>query len=164
MTAGTLTTGARGKTLNQPLPEPPGGMSAGALQSTHRAVARLCDMLEAVADSLPAHVDRRLCHRLADELAPSLKAAQEFEEMQIFPAIRSAAEGRTTASAALERLEYEHFEDLCFAEEASEVLRRLANGGHVNTEALGYMLRGLFNALRRHMMFEQEFIQHGARG
>ncbi|AJY48299.1 hypothetical protein TM49_17150 [Martelella endophytica] len=145
------------------MPAPP-GEPAGALQSTHRAVDRLCDMLEAVADSLPAHVDRRLCHRLADELAPSLKAAQEFEELQIFPPLRTAAMGRASVLAVLERLEYEHFEDLCFAEEASEVLRRLANGGQVNTEALGYMLRGLFSALRRHMMFEQEFVRHGAHG
>ena len=77
--------------------------------------------------------------------------------MQVFPAIRRAAGARAVAEA-LDRLTYEHFEDLCFAEEVTDVLRRLANGSTVNTEAVGYMLRGLFGALRRHLSFEQELV------
>lgn len=131
---------------------------AGELQSTHKAIHRICDALEAVADSLPASVDRKFCHSLALELVPSVKAAQEFEEMQVFPAFRRSQGARDSVNHTLSRLEYEHFEDLCFAEEVSEVLRKLSNGARVNTEAIGYMLRGLFGALRRHMVFEEEYI------
>ncbi|TNB46550.1 hemerythrin domain-containing protein [Martelella lutilitoris] len=126
-----------------------------ALSSAHASIRRLCEALEDVADSLPANVNRSDCRRLADDLVPALKAAQEAEEMQVFPAIRRAASGRNAAEA-LDRLAYEHFEDLCFAEEVTDVLRRLSIGDTVNTEAVGYMLRGLFGALRRHLSFEQE--------
>nr|WP_272210869.1 hemerythrin domain-containing protein [Marinicella sp. W31]MDC2876788.1 hemerythrin domain-containing protein [Marinicella sp. W31] len=86
----------------------------------------------------------------------TLRAAQDMEEMRVFPAIRRADDRHALISDALDRLSYEHFEDLCFAEEVTEVLRRLSTGGGVNTEAVGYMLRGLFGALRRHLAFEHE--------
>lgn len=160
MTTGTATHGAGQMTLNQSIANSE-RLPTTSLQSTHTAIARLCDMLEAVADSLPANVDRRLCQRLADELMPSLKSTQEFEEVHVFPAIRRTAAGQSSVATVLDQLQYEHFEDLCFAEEAADVLRRLGNGGQVNMEAVGYMLRGLFSALRRHMSFEQEFVGNG---
>ncbi|TCT40310.1 hemerythrin domain-containing protein [Martelella mediterranea] len=132
---------------------------AGELQSTHRAIHRICDSLESIADSLPANVDRRICHSLSQELVPAIKAAQEFEEMKIFPAVRKAAGGRESVLETVSRLEYEHFEDLCFAEEVADVLRRLSNGAAVNIEAVGYMLRGLFGALRRHIVFEEGYLE-----
>ena len=157
MTTGTATHGAGQMTLTQSIVNSE-RLPTRSLQSTHAAVVRLCDMLESVADSLPANVDRRLCQRLAEELMPSLKSAQEFEETYIFPAVRRTADGQNSVAAMLDQLQYEHFEDLCFAEEAADMLRRLGNGGQVNMEAVGYMLRGLFSALRRHMSFEQEFV------
>ncbi|MBB4120778.1 hemerythrin domain-containing protein [Martelella radicis] len=156
MTAETLATDCLDTQLTQPIPKTNGPASA-ALRSAHATIGRLCDALEAVADSLPANVNRGECRTLSEELVPALKKAQELEEMQVFPAIRRATGGRAAAEA-LDRLSYEHFEDLCFAEEVTDVLRRLSSGDVVNTEAVGYMLRGLFGALRRHLSFEQELV------
>ncbi|WP_244435522.1 hemerythrin domain-containing protein [Martelella sp. AD-3] len=156
MTAETLATDCLDTQLTQQIPETNNPASV-AMGEAHAAIQRLCEALEDVADSLPANVNRGDCRRLAEELVPALRTAQETEEMQVFPAIRRAAGARAVAEA-LDRLTYEHFEDLCFAEEVTDVLRRLANGSTVNTEAVGYMLRGLFGALRRHLSFEQELV------
>ena len=130
-----------------------------ALSSTHGTIRGLCDALEAVADSLPANIDRQSCRCLADTLTPLLKMAQQREERQIYPVLRRKAGG----DAPFDRLYGEHFEDLCCAEEASEVLEKLAANEDVNTEAAGYLLRGLFTTLRRHIAFEQQFIQNLAK-
>ncbi|WP_180901898.1 hemerythrin domain-containing protein [Martelella soudanensis] len=126
-----------------------------ALSSTHGTIAGLCDALEAVADSLPGNIDRRSCQCLAETLVPLLKLAQQQEERQVFPVLRV----RGGAAETFERLLYEHFEDLCFAEEASEALSGLASENDVNTEAVGYLLRGLFTMLRRHIAFERQFLE-----
>ncbi|MCA1443802.1 hypothetical protein I6F07_27045 [Ensifer sp. IC4062] len=57
----------------------------------------------------------------------------------------------------MERLKYEHCEDECFAEELTEMLGRLGAADRtVNAETAGYMLRGFFTSVRRHIRFEQE--------
>ncbi|WP_319520333.1 hemerythrin domain-containing protein [uncultured Martelella sp.] len=157
MTVGTLATECLDNPLKQKIPQNP-RTASGTLRSTHRSILRLCDALEAVADSLPANVNRNACRRLADDLVPTLKDAQETEEMQVFPQLRHTAAGPQAAGEVLDRLTYEHFEDLCFAEEVTETLKRLSSGDVVNTEAVGYMLRGLFGALRRHIALEQELV------
>lgn len=132
-------------------------MPLSVLSSTHDTVSQLCDGLEAVADSLPSNVDRESCRLLAETLTPRLKDAQTLEEEHIFPALRHAGE----ADEALQRLLQEHFEDLCFAEEASESLKSLAQGHATNIEAVGYLLRGLFTTLRRHIAFERQVLENG---
>ncbi|MGV0910467.1 hemerythrin domain-containing protein [Martelella sp. FOR1707] len=126
-----------------------------ALSSTHGTIIGLCDALEAVADSLPGNIDRHSCQCLSETLMPLLKLAQQREERQVFPPLRR----KGGAAAMFDRLHQEHFEDLCFAEEASEALARLARGEEVNTEATGYLLRGLFTTLRRHIVFEKDFLE-----
>ena len=125
-----------------------------ALSSTHDTINGLCDALEAVADSLPGNVDRQSCRCLSQTLIPLLERAQQREERQVFPTLRL----RSAPASAFERLKNEHFEDLCVAEEASEVLARLARDEEVNKEAAGYLLRGLFTMLRRHIAFESQFV------
>ena len=47
--------------------------------------------------------------------------------------------------------------------EGGDTLNRLGSGdGTVNAEAAGYMLRGFFESIRRHIAFEQQFMLRGA--
>ena len=49
------------------------------------------------------------------------------------------------------------FEDECYAEDLTDALEQLAGKkpGSVQAETFGYMLRGFFEAMRRHIAFEQ---------
>ncbi len=65
----------------------------------------------------------------------------------------------TRSRTTLNRLRFEHCEDECFAEELTEALNALGSGNpDVNIEAIGYMLRGFFEAMRRHIAFESEML------
>lgn len=119
----------------------------------------LCDRLEHIADTLPVPVDTRECLALADDILPTVKAAHHFEENRFFPAARAITGSNETIEDVIERLCEEHREDECFAEEISEALGTLANGSvDRDAEAIGYMLRGFFGQLRRHVAFENAYL------
>jgi hemerythrin-like domain-containing protein len=129
------------------------------MRLAHVEKLRLCAALEEVADTLPDEVDRVLCLRIANALVPVLRAAHAYEEDTIFPAY-AAMRGATRATeASLRRLRAEHVEDECFADEVTEVLLAIGHGRAIeNPEAFGFMLRGLFETLRRHIAFEAEHV------
>lgn len=61
--------------------------------------------------------------------------------------------------SALERLRFEHYADLCFAEEIHDGLLAFGRGEDLMTaDAIGYMLRGFFESVRRHVAFEKEIL------
>ncbi|ASY63363.1 hypothetical protein SJ05684_c19210 [Sinorhizobium sojae CCBAU 05684] len=151
-------------------PPPPGGARAAAneayaeplawLASVHREQLALCDCLEAIADSLPGEVDREICAYAAKMLAPMLRQFHAGEERIVFDWAEQRSGDDPSARALLERLKYEHCEDECFAEELTEMLDRLGTDDRtVNPETAGYMLRGFFTNLRRHVSFEQEYLR-----
>lgn len=77
-----------------------------------------------------------------------------IEEEEIFPSL--VPSGRSTSlSRTLDHLRTEHCEDECFAEELADALERVGDG-RIQPETLGYMLRGFFEAMRRHIKFERE--------
>lgn len=122
-------------------------------------ILRLCGLLEEVADSLPGAIDRRTCLMLASELEPLVRGLHRFEEETLFPAYEQAMQARGKGKGTLERLRAEHIEDECFAGELTEALRTLGETGKVdNPEAMGFMLRGFFEAQRRHVAFEREHL------
>ncbi|MCR5858159.1 hemerythrin domain-containing protein [Mesorhizobium sp. J428] len=124
----------------------------------HDEKLALCDALEAIADSLPGQVDRFECLRVGAILAPAIRRSHAIEESRIFPVFEtaSAAPGRASSVA---RLKAEHLADECAAADVSEELLRVGHGGEIgNPEALGFMLRALFEAMRRHVAFEREHI------
>jgi hemerythrin-like domain-containing protein len=126
--------------------------------NAHQEQLRLCAELEMIADSLPANVNRQKCIYAAKALGPMIKGLHHYEENVLFPALEMRGLAGDLAKT-LARLKFEHFEDECFAEELSERLLLLgAGGGDVNMEATGYMLRGFFEAIRRHIAFEREHL------
>jgi hemerythrin-like domain-containing protein len=119
---------------------------------------RFCDMLEEIADTLPDRVDRFKCLTIANALSPLLDSVHQFEEEVVFP-IYAARCGGSDCSASLRRLSNEHVADECFADELTEVLLTIGHGAPVeNPETVGFMLRGFFESVRRHIAFEREHI------
>ena len=127
------------------------------LRNNHHDKLALCDRLEEIADSLPENVDRHICATTARTIDPVLKKAHQFEEVQLYPALLANSDGRSEFANIVEKLLDEHHEDLCFGEEVRDVLYALASDTPVQSaDATGYMLRGFFGNLRRHMAFEAE--------
>jgi hypothetical protein len=128
------------------------------LSSLHEEKLALCDALEAIADSLPGQVDRFQCLRVGAMLAPTMRRSHQFEESRIFPLFETGPDlpGR---AASVARLKAEHVADECAAADVSEELLRIGHGGDIaNPEALGFMLRALFEGIRRHIAFEREHV------
>lgn len=127
------------------------------LVQTFERQMKLCDDLEAVADSLPRATDRQFCLHLARQIGPLLRDAHALEERVLFPAILTRGD---SGADVVERLRLEHIEDECFGEEIQHELMQLGRGQPVLApEATGYMLRGFFEGLRRHMRHEYELFE-----
>lgn len=125
------------------------------IEERHAIKLALCDVLEAIADSLPARVDRHRCLVTAAALLPALREAHAYEEQAIFPVFAR----REDRAKTVRRLCAEHVEDESLAEELTETLLHVGRGGEIaNPEALGFMLRALFDAMRRHIAFEREHV------
>lgn len=125
------------------------------MERGHRRLLQACDALEALADQLPGDVDRLGCLMLAGTLIPLLDACHGFEEAVVLPAF-----GRTERGAAIcARLTAEHLQDRCAAEDLTEALLAHGHGRLItNPEAFGYMLRGFFDSMRRHIAFERDHV------
>lgn len=130
------------------------------LADAHRQQLVLCDRLEAIADSLPGTVDREVCGYVAQTLGPMMRDLHAVEENIVFTWIEQQSGNDPTVRDTLEHLKCEHCEDQCFAEELTEMLRYLAVGeSPVKADTAGYMLRGFFTSLRRHVRLEQACVR-----
>ncbi|MEZ5871211.1 MAG: hemerythrin domain-containing protein [Nitratireductor sp.] len=129
------------------------------LKAVHAKQLRFCEELEEIADSLPDNLDPKLCLSAARMISTMLKEAHEFEEGSLFALLRQRHPGDGDLADSLERLRYEHWEDESYAEEISLVLMDWAMcTSRRSAEATGYMLRGFFEGVRRHIAFEREHI------
>ncbi len=130
-----------------------------ATERAHAVLYTLCDMLEQIADSLPGDISKRTCATLGGDLLPLLRDIHQFEEDSLYPLAIQRLGATPQVHSTIRRLQYEHCEDECFAEELSDALRELGGGdAPKNPEATGYMLRGFFEALRRHIAFERDHL------
>ena len=138
---------------------PTDAVSLDWLKRAHDAQLALCTALEEIADSLPANINRQKCIYAAKALIPLINGIHRYEEEALFPMLEVKGSGDGEMAEAIARLKFEHVEDECFAEELTDTLGRLGIGdGTVNAEAAGYMLRGFFESIRRHIAFEQQFM------
>ncbi|MBL4645086.1 MAG: hypothetical protein COA52_14820 [Hyphomicrobiales bacterium] len=134
------------------------------LHAHHSSQLTLCDELEEIADSLPDQIDYIRCMRAAKMLDPAVRYAHRFEELELFPLLANSERTSVELQRSLQRLRFEHLEDESFAEELADKLLDIAEGRIVpsgsteQAELLGYMLRGFFEGLRRHIAFERDHI------
>lgn len=125
----------------------------------HAQKLRLCEELEMIADGLPRKVDRHLCLTIAARIVPLLRESHAYEEEHVFPAFAAAASLPLAGDASIRRLKAEHIEDECAAQDLADVLFPIGHGSPIdNPEALGFMLRAFFEAMRRHIAFEREHV------
>jgi hypothetical protein len=132
-------------------PDASGGIAA--LERLYDETLRICDDLEAIADTLP-NPDRRFCRRLAIELDETIEVVGQCEERSLFPILAKQA-GMITVT----RLRQEHAQDRSVAAEIVRALVGISHGGlRRHYDAIGYMLRAYFLAVRRHIAFEQALL------
>ncbi len=119
----------------------------------------LCDALESVADSLPSSIDRQTCLQLARAIKPLMARAHDIEEKQLFPEIRRQSQFHVSSDTVLEAFLQDHASDLYYSDEVSEALMALGRGQpSPSLEATGYLLRGFFDGLRRHIAYEGRLV------
>jgi hypothetical protein len=137
--------------------KPASGKSITWWKEAQRLQLALCDDLEAIADSLPSSIDNQNCLFAAKGLGRLMRDVHAYEEETLFPALTNVFATSAEFASAIDRLTFEHLADECYADDIAEKLYYLGTGGRdVNMEALGYMLRGFFEALRRHIAFERD--------
>ncbi len=125
----------------------------------HMQHLRLCDLLEEIADSLPDRIDKAQCFHAALALQYRVNTHHQLEEEVLFPRLLARAGDNHDLERIFRRLSDEHRTDEGHCDEAIELLTRLSDGTPpFNMEAAGYLLRGLFEGLRRHIAFEQDHL------
>lgn len=128
------------------------------LRQNHEDLLDLCRSLEELADSLPFAVNEKLCRDVSDQVLPLLARTQEFEEQLLFPDLDRSA-GSCFTAMMIERLKNEHRCDRLAAEEISLTLKAMLRGHcGLTFETIGYMLRGFFECVRRHVAAENAMI------
>jgi hemerythrin-like domain-containing protein len=128
------------------------------IELAHSELLQLCASLEEIADSLPETVDTALCADVAAKLVPLTSDVHRFEETILFPWLEQRYPERQNLLESLRRLKSEHLEDEGYADEISETLLRLTEHERVQPETVGYMLRGFFEGMRRHISTEREYL------
>lgn len=132
---------------------------AGTLEHHLHVQDNLCTALEALADGLPAEVRSDDCLALARSIYPIVHRSHVFEEHELFPFLKAHCADEPDLGPTLDRLHGEHWEDEAFAEEVHhELVAFAADRTAVNVEKLGYMLRGFFVGVSRHLAFEREHV------
>jgi hemerythrin-like domain-containing protein len=130
----------------------------------HREHLGLCDMLEDIADSLPNSVDGNACTCAAFALRHRVGVHHAMEEAALFPLLNARAGNDLVFKRTLKRLQDEHRTDEGYCDEVLELLTLLSKGNlPENVEAAGYLLRGLFECMRRHIAFEEDHLLPKAR-
>jgi hemerythrin-like domain-containing protein len=134
------------------------------LAREHTAHLDLCDKLEDIADSLPNNIDPQACTCAAVALRHRVGVHHVVEEEALFPLLSARAGDDAVFLRTLERLQDEHRTDEGYCDEVIELLTALSKGDTPeNVEAAGYLLRGLFECMRRHIAFEEDHLLPKAR-
>ncbi len=125
----------------------------------------LCETLEDIADSLGECPDRQKCLQMALQLTPIMARAHAFEAEIFFPSLVLIAEQQNeertrAANRSLDQLKGELEEDIGLVGEVAEALAEFGQGKpSVSPNAMGYLLRGLFVGLRRHLAHENQIVR-----
>ena len=132
---------------------------AKMLEKNHLKLLALCDDLEQIADRLPNDIDRSACLQIGRTVTAVTASTHRVEEDALFPALLAHLPGQVDLVPTLDRLRREHYTDECHAEEVQDALVSVGEGRpRLSADALGYLLRGFFEAQRRHIAFEREMI------
>lgn len=136
----------------------------GILREEHALQYELCDLLEAIADSLPHQFDQRLATVAISMLETGLPRHMRLEDEALFPLLQLRLATDHALQSALSCLSQEHDRDGAMMHEITDGLREAGRRGKPsNPEMLGYMLRGFFESQRRHIAWEDTIVLPAAR-
>lgn len=142
--------------MSQPCASPEATSSPARFDAVLDRQLTLCHALEALADSLPDRIDTASAMELAEDACEMLRDSHDLEESVVFPALMAADR---QMEPVLARLSAEHVEDEDLANDLRRALSGFGRGQPRNeAEQIGYMLRCLFTALRRHVAFERDHL------
>ncbi len=126
----------------------------------HAGLLCICNHLEHIADTLPHRPDYDKCDSVAASLVPVLYNACRYEEDFLFPWLISTYDNNSRLKESLTRLYFEHVEDEAYAGEVVEMLNLISAQKQFEAETAGYMFRGFFEGMRRHIAFEKDHLYH----
>lgn len=130
----------------------------------HALLRELCDLMEAIADGLPFAFDAGRARVAISLLQGALPAHTRLEDELLFPLIEKRFGATHPVSRAIACLNDDHRREAALVAEVTEALNAvMMSERHVNLEALGYMMRALFDVLRRHIDFEDMVVLPAAR-
>ena len=130
----------------------------------HALQRELCDLLESIADGLPHEFDTARACVAISLLQGSVPEHTRLEEEALFPILLRRLSENHPVARTLRFLEQDHHREAALVVEVTDALNTASNSRHdVNMEALGYLLRGLFDVLRRHIDFEDQVVMPVAR-
>lgn len=133
------------------------GSALRAIAIGHRDQIGLCKTLERIANTLPDDIDPELCQAAVGSIHRVMTRVVQIEQEAFTSQV--ATLGARDLAPTIERLLRENIEDLSYAEELQETLAEFGAGHRtIAADALGYMLRGFFEARRRRIALEREII------
>jgi len=142
----------------------PSGDPLAYLAHDHATQRALAGLLERIADGLPEAADRRATTLAAHSLRMLAARRWALEEQALFPMLESRAPVEAPVRRAIAIARREHHETAGRAIELAEELEALAQSGRAaNPDALGFMLRAFFDALRRHLDWMEVAVLPAAR-
>lgn len=140
--------------MKNPIPN-----SFAELESCYDQLMSWCDVLQAIADFLPCHIDEGLCGRISSDLIPLLLTTHQLEEHSISSALGLIMEVEELADAE-ERRRAGRLFDHDAAQHVVVTLETLGEGRcRLSWEAVGYQLRSFSCSMRRHIKSEREIIR-----
>lgn len=116
---------------------------------------QVCDDLERVSDELPA-ANTHAFLMVSERICPLLRQCQHFEETRVHPVL---IQSRPGLDKILARLRDEHIEDQDHASLLLDSVRAFVTGdGAIEAGEIGYLARGFFTSVRRHLAFDTDFV------
>ena len=122
-------------------------------------ISLLCDLLEAIADSLPSP-EAGACEEAAQICRAEVHRHYEDVNTVLIPALRSRVRDNPDRARLLARIEEDLHEDATRLAELIDILGIYGAGREspLNAEAFGYALRGFFETIRRQLSWEAEVL------
>ena len=140
-------------------PQPVGEAFLTLLERDQMRLLRLCAMLEKIADGLPGTGLHRSTGKVLAFLDKAFARHVFLHEKCLFPLISSLEEKRECVELILRELEFEHAADRgLIIEITSAFMGREGGDSGMETQILGYLLRGFFENYRRHCSWERNVL------
>lgn len=127
-------------------------LSGEEVRARHAQQQRLCMALETIADALPDRVEPCMLARARALISDYLQCERSID-------LLAGDDVRARARLMVDDLIEERRKDIFLAEEVADALSAWSCGeAKMTPDAMGYLLRGLFDRLRQQMALEANYL------